>query len=90
MIVLSITSIIHHISNGSSFSIEAILLNGIGLILWILIIAKYYKRTVAMTKLEPGQTALYPCLLIDYEKGKRFAYLIVLFKRAYIIDYKRR
>lgn len=90
MIALGIISIIHSIVNGSSFSIVAIPLNGIGIILWVLIIAKYYKRTVGMVKLDPGQTALFPSVLIDYEKGKRFAYIIVLFKRAYIIDYKRR
>lgn len=90
MIALGIISIIHSIANGSSFSIVAIPLNGIGIILWVLIIAKYYKRTVGMVKLDPGQTALFPSVLIDYEKGKRFAYIIILFKRAYIIDYKRR
>ena len=90
MIVLSIISITYSIVDNSSFSIVSIPLNGIGVILWVLIIAKYYKRTVGMVKLDPGQTALFPSVLIDYEKGKRFAYIIVLFKRAYMIDYKKR
>lgn len=90
MIVLGIISIIYSIATGSSFSIVAIPLNGVSIILWVLIIAKYYKRTVGMIKLDPGQTALFPSVLIDYDKGKRFAYIIVLLKRAYTIDYKRR
>ena len=72
MIAVSLIAILTSIVNNSSWDIIAIPLNGISVILWILIIARHYKRTVGMVKLDPGQTALFPSVLIDYEKGKSF------------------
>lgn len=71
-------------------NIVGIALNLTAVILWLLLIKKYYIRTYGIEKLHKGQASLYPSILIDYEKNVRLCYMIIVFNRIYIINYKKR
>jgi len=67
-----------------------IALNVTVLFLWLLLIKKNYIRTYGMEKLHKGQASLYPSIVVDYEKNVRLCYMIIVFNRIYIINYKKR
>ena len=70
--------------------IIAVVVNAVSLILWLLLIKTYYIRTYGMERLDKGQASLYPSVLIDYEKNVRMCYMIIVFNRIYVINYKKR
>jgi len=71
-------------------SMAGIALNVAVVILWLSLLRRYYVRTYGMEKLHRGQASLYPSIVVDYEKNVRLCYMIIVFNRIYIINYKKR